>query len=51
MEYGEDRIRRVASIENIGKWVIAEVLPRAFGVLFQGVIEESLEVGWSRGWI
>ena len=47
LEYGEDNIRRVASINQVGEWVIAEIFSSAFGVLFQGHIKGSLEVVWS----
>ena len=32
-EYSEDLIRRLASIEHSGEFVIAEILTSAFGVL------------------
>ena len=48
-EYSEDRIRRLASIEHSGEFMIAEILTSAFGVLFQGRIEEGFEIGWSGG--
>jgi hypothetical protein len=44
-EYSEDFIRRVASIEDSGEFMIAEILTSPLGVLFQGRIEESFEIG------
>jgi hypothetical protein len=48
-EYSEDRIRRLASIEDSREFMIAEIFTSAFGVLFQGRIEEGFEIGWSGG--
>ena len=48
-EYGEDRIRRIASIDEGGQRVVAEVLPCALLVLVQGCVEDGFEVEWCGG--
>jgi hypothetical protein len=48
-EYSEDQIRRLTSIDDSREFMIVEILTGAFGVLFQGRIEEGFEIGWSGG--
>jgi hypothetical protein len=45
LEYMKDRIGAVATIDPVGKWVVAEIFPSLFGVVRQGSIEKRLEVG------
>ena len=49
VEYCEDGIRRLASINDGGQGVVAKILSGAFGVLVQGGIKEGFEVGGSGG--
>jgi len=51
LEYRQDRIRRIASIDHVGKWMITEIFPSNFGVLGEGNIKESGEVGGRGGCI
>jgi hypothetical protein len=44
LEYGNDRIRVVATIDLGSKWVVAEIFASLLGVLCQGGIENRLEV-------
>ena len=44
-EYSENRIRRLASIDLDSQRVAGEILSSALGILGQGYVEESLEVG------
>jgi hypothetical protein len=46
LEYSEDRIWRVASIDGSSQWVIAKILTSALGVLCQSCVEESFEIGY-----
>jgi hypothetical protein len=44
-EYIKDIIGAIATIDPVGEWVVAEILPSLLGVISQGSIEERLEVG------
>ena len=44
LEYREDLIWRVASIDRGGEWVVAEILSSAFCKPGQGDFEEGFEV-------
>jgi hypothetical protein len=45
LEYSENGIRRLASIDVGSQWVVAKILSSAFGILDQGYVEEGFEVG------
>ena len=45
LEYGENVIRRLASIDGGSQWVVAEILSSAFGILGQGYVKEGFEGG------
>ena len=45
LEYIKDRIGAIATIDPVGEWVVAEILPSLPGVVCQGSIEKRLEVG------
>ena len=45
LEYSENVIRRLASIDGGSQWVVAEILSSAFGILFQSCVEEGFEGG------
>ena len=45
LEYSENVIRRLASIDGGSQWVVAKILSSAFGILGQGYLEESFEGG------
>jgi hypothetical protein len=45
LEYSENRIGRLASIDLGSKRVAVEILSSALGILGQGYIEEGLEFG------
>jgi len=49
LEYSENRIRRLASIDVGSQWVVSEILSSAFGILGQGGVEEGFEVGYWGG--
>jgi hypothetical protein len=49
LEYLEDRIWRLASIDSGGDRVVAEILTCAFGILGQCGVEEGFELGRSGG--
>ena len=49
LEYCYYRIRRIASIDHVGKGVITKILSSKFGVLGEGDIKESCEVGGKGG--
>lgn len=42
---GKNGSRRVASLELGGEWVRTEILPRAFFVCIQGIIDNELKIG------
>jgi hypothetical protein len=44
LEYGNDRIRVIATIDLGCEWVVAEIFASLLGVLHQGRIENRLEV-------
>jgi len=46
LEYSEDVIWRLASIDGGSQLVVAEILSCAFEVLGQGYLEEGFEGGW-----
>jgi hypothetical protein len=46
LEYSENVIRRLASIDGGSQLVVAEILSCAFEVLGQGYLEEGFEGGW-----
>ena len=50
-EYIKNRIGAVTTVDPVGKWVIAKIFPSLLGVLGQGSIEKSLEVGGCGGCI
>ena len=43
LEYSENVIRRLASIDGGSQWVVAKILSSAFGILGQGYLEEGFE--------
>ena len=45
LEYSENRIRRLASIDLGSQRVGAEIFSSALGILGQGYVKEGLEVG------
>jgi hypothetical protein len=45
LEYSKNLIRRVASIDDGGQWVVTEILTSAFGILGQGCVEEGFDIG------
>jgi len=45
LEYSENVIGRLASINGDSKWVVSEILSSAFDVLGQGYVEEGFEAG------
>jgi len=45
LEYSENVIRRLASIDCGSQWVVAEILSCAFDVLGQSYLEEGFEGG------
>ena len=45
LEYSEDGIRRLASIDLGSQRVAKEILSSALGILDQGCVEEDLEIG------
>ena len=45
LEYSENRIGRLASIDLSSQRVAAEILSSALGILDQGCVKEGLEVG------
>jgi hypothetical protein len=49
LEYIEDRIGAIATIDPAGEWVITEIIPSLLCVLRQGGVEERLKVGGSGG--
>ena len=49
LEYGKNRIWRVASIDGGSQWVIAKILSCALCVLCQSCVEECFEVGYWGG--
>jgi len=51
LEYSHDRIRRHASIDHVGEWVITEIFPSTFSVLRQCNNKEIFEVGGLGGHI
>ena len=51
LEYCNDLIEWIASIDLRGEWVVAEIIPCLIDVLGQGVIEDSFELGRSRYFI
>jgi len=49
LKHDEDATRRIAGFELVSEWVFEKILLCAFLVLFQGIIENYLEVeGWGR---
>jgi hypothetical protein len=44
LEYINDRIGAITTIDTVGEWVVAEIFPSLLGVLDQGSIEKGLEV-------
>ena len=51
LEYIEDRIGALATIDPVGEWMVAEIFPSLLGVLGQGNVENGLEVGGRGGCI
>jgi len=45
LEYSENIVRRLASIDCSSQWVVAEILSCAFDVFGQGYLKEGFEGG------